>query len=542
MLRAADLFCGAGGTSIGAEQSGAAKVRFAVNHWDVAVQTHSANFPEAQHINSRLDQVRPSCCPKIDLLFASPECIHHSRARGGRPTSDQQRAGAFELMPWIEYHRPSFLIVENVVEFQEWGPVGNDGRPLRSFRGKLFQSWVKSIEACGYSVAWNRLNAADFGAATSRDRLFVVARKGRRSVNWPAATHARRPIDGLFNRMHRWRGAWEVIDWSIACPSIFSRARPLADKTLLRIEAGLRRFVGPVVVRFRNNMDASGLGDPIGTVSAGGGHHGLAVPYSVQWDQQSGGGGYRCVGDPLATFVTKANQGIAVPIIVPPDGVYDHRSIKRCRGAGEPFGTITSGRGGGHLAVPYIVPNFGEREGQQPRTHSLDSPIPAVTSHGAGGLAVPFLANVNHGDTRHCNGRTASLDSPLGTVTSHNGRAVIVPFLDAYYGNGHQSPVSGPIPTIVTKDRHCLVYATIDPTGTAPTDSTSPAMRKLLETMAELGVVDIGFRMLSNPELSAAQGFPSDYIFHGCKSEITRQIGNSVSPNVARALTEAVAA
>lgn len=533
MLRAADLFCGAGGTSIGAEQSGAAKVRFAVNHWDVAVQTHSANFPDAQHVNSRLDQVRPSECPKIDLLFASPECMHHSRARGGRPTSDQQRAGAFELMPWIEHHRPSFLIVENVVEFQEWGPVGSNGKPLQSGRGKLFQAWVKSIEACGYTVAWNRMNAADFGAATSRDRLFVVARKGRRAVHWPDPTHARRPVDGLFGKLQQWRGAWEVIDWSIPCPSIFSRSRPLADKTLLRIEAGLRRFVGPMVVRFRNHMDASGLGEPIGTVSAGGGHHGLAVPFQYQLIGM-GAGRSRDINAPVPTMVaSRENHGIAVPII------FSSGAGGGVKNPGCPVPTITA-KGGCNLAVPYIVPFFGERDGQPPRTHSLDDAMPTITATEHKCLAVPYIANVNHGGNDN---RTYSVDGPLGAATAKNGRAVVVPFLTQHYSSGGQwSGVEMPIPTIPTKDRHGMVYATIDPTGTPPTDPESPAMRKLIATMVELGVVDIGFRMLSNPELSSAQGFPGDYIFHGCKSEITRQIGNSVSPNVAKALTEAVAA
>lgn len=462
-LKAADLFCGAGGTSIGAEQSGAARVRFAVNHWDVAVETHSANFPNAKHVNSRLDQVRPSECPKIDLLFASPECTHHSRARGGKPTSDQQRAGAFELLPWIEHHRPSFVVVENVIEFEQWGPVGDNGRPLKSKVGALFHSWIKSIEACGYNVGWQRLNAADFGAATSRNRLFVVARKGNRRFNFPDPTHARNPVDGLFDSLKPWRGAREVIDWSLPCPSIFSRKRPLADKTLLRIEAGLRRFVEPFVVRFRNNMDASGIGDPVGTVSAGGGHHGVAVPMV--------------------------------------------RST--------------------HISGEYQTP---------------DEPVPTIRARNGAQVAVPFLQNVNHGENGEVNGRTADLNSPLGTVTSHNGRAIVLPFLDAYYGNGHQSPIDGPLPTVVTKDRHSLITVLIDPAGTPPGNPTSDAMRKLVATMAELGVVDIGFRMLANHELAAAQGFPDDYVFHGCKSAVTRQIGNSVSPAVAKALTEACAA
>ena len=151
-LIAADLFCGAGGTSIGAESTGLALVGFALNHWSVAVETHAANFPHARHVNSRLDQVSPSECQRIDLLFASPECTHHSRARGGRPTSDQQRAGAWDVMKWIEFHRPSFVVIENVSEFEHWGPVGNDGRPLTSKRGAFFEAWVNAIRAAGYAV------------------------------------------------------------------------------------------------------------------------------------------------------------------------------------------------------------------------------------------------------------------------------------------------------------------------------------------------------------------------------------------------------
>ena len=494
-LSACDLFCGAGGTSIGAEQSGAARVRFAVNHWDVAVQTHSANFPDALHINSRLDQVKPSECPRIDLLFASPECTHHSRARGGKPTSDQQRACAWELLPWIEHHRPSFVVVENVTEFEQWGPVGSDGRPLVRLRGKFFDAWLTAIRAAGYCVDHARLNAADFGAATSRERLFVIARKGVRAPRFPEPTHAKVPGRSLPG-MDRapWRAAFEVIDWTIPCPSIFSRQRSLADKTLARIEAGLRRFVEPFVVRLRNHGDAASLWDALGTVTAGGMHHGLAVPFTAQWDQQSGAGGYRGIGSPLATFVTKANQGLAIPLVM-------------------------SSLGGGV-----------QRDTSQP--------LPTLTANGAGAsLSIPYIAFAKHGDNR-----TADLANPLGTITAKNGAGVAVPFLSSYYGNGDSSTVNSPVPTIVTKDRHSLITALIDPPCLAWPEPHSAAMRSLQATMRELGVADIGFRMLQNHELSAAQGFPADYVFNGNKSQVTRQIGNSVSPPVAKAITEAIAA
>lgn len=495
-LRAADLFCGAGGTSAGAESSGAAKVVCAVNHWQIAVETHSRNFPHARHINSRLDQVNPGECPKIDLLFASPECTHHSRARGGRPTSDQQRAGAWDLMRWVEFHRPSFIAVENVREFEDWGPVGNNGRPLESKKGAFFHSWVNAIEAAGYRVDWRVLNAADFGAATSRERLFVLARKGNRSPVFPEPTHGRRAGGELPGMgLQRWRAAAEIIDWSIPCPSVFLRAKPLADKTLARIEAGLRRFVGPFVTKLRNNETAEGLHRPLSTVTAGGGHHGLTVPFVTQWDQQSGTRGFDAIGNPLGTIVTKANRGVTVPFVM---------------------STLSSGA-----------------------ARSSMEPAPTLTASGGTFVGVPFLADVNHGDARHTNGRTHSVDGPLGTITGSRGKAVVVPFIVSYYGNGEALDVRRPLGTVTTKDRCGLVYATVE---TCPSiEARSDGERKLLATMAELGVADIGFRMLSNPELSAAMGFRPDYWFAGTKADVTKQIGNAVSPPMAEALTKAMA-
>lgn len=538
-LRAADLFCGAGGTSAGAESSGAAKVVCAVNHWEIAVETHSRNFPHARHINSRLDMVNPGECPKIDLLFASPECTHHSRARGGRPTSDQQRAGAWDLMRWVEFHRPSFIAVENVREFEDWGPVGSNGRPLESKKGAFFHSWVNAIEAAGYRVDWRVLNAADFGAATSRERLFVLARKGNRSPVFPEPTHGRRvggelPGFGL----QKWRAAAEVIDWSIPCPSVFLRSKPLADKTLARIEAGLRRFVGPYAVTLRSTTGPVGTGGttrdlsaPIGTLTTGG-NHALAVPFVAQWDQQSGARGFDAIGNPLGTIVTKANRGVAVPFVM------STLSSGAARSSMEPAPTLTAS-GGTFVGVPFMTPFFGERTGQSPRTHSIAEGMPTVTGQGAGGLAVPFLADTNHGDARHTNGRTHSVGGPLGTITSSRGKAVVVPFIVSYYGNGEALDVRRPLGTVTTKDRCGLVYATVE---TCPSiEARSDGERKLLATMAELGVADIGFRMLSNPELSAAMGFRPDYWFAGNKADVTKQIGNAVSPPMAEALTKAMA-
>lgn len=437
LLRAADLFCGAGGTTAGAEATGGCRVEFAVNHWDVAVRTHSANFPHAKHVNSRLDQVNPGECGRIDALFASPECTHHSRARGGRPTSDQQRAGAWDVMKWIEYHRPAWTVVENVTEFAEWGPVGRDGRPMKRFKGRFFQAWIEAIRSAGYSVDWRRLNAADFGAATSRERLFVIARRGSRAPVFPEPSHSAMPGGELPGfGLPRWRAAAEVIDWKIPCPSIFTRKRPLADKTLARIEAGLRRFVGPFV---------------------------------AQWDNHKGNGSYvRSFDRPLGTMTTKANMGLAVPY------------------------------GAGGVAVPCML---GQQSGSAPR--ELADTLPTIATDGAISLSVPFLCH--------------------------------------YYGTHNMSSTVDPLDTITAKERHALTVCQI--CGFPPNVSDpSPAVQSLLRTMAELGVSDIGFRMLANHELSGAQGFAPGYVLHGTKTDVTRQIGNSVSPPQAQSITEAILA
>lgn len=447
-LKAADLFCGAGGTSCGAESTGAARVAFALNHWTTAVETHSRNFPHAKHVNSRLDQTSPGECGKIDLLFASPECTHHSRARGGRPTSDQQRSGAWDVMKWIEHHRPSWVVVENVVEFEQWGPVSDKGIPLASKRGAFFHAWIAAIEAAGYVVDWRHLNAADFGAATSRNRLFVVARKGRRAPVFPEPTHQRnrgRTLPGMDRPS--WRTAAEVIDWSVPCPSIFGRKRPLADKTIARIEAGLRRFVGPFVASWTNTQSQSNY------------------EYAP--------------GRPLPTVLTKAHLGLAVPYTVEVNN-------------------------GGHDS----------------RTATLDAPIGTASCKNGRGLAVPYVCGCG---ARDGDSLPTSLTRPLNTIVTKDAKCLAVPFLTHFYGNSGASPITEPVDTITTVDRHSLAVAS------------------LVKTMHELHVVDIGFRMLQNHELAAAQGFPGQYVFCGSKADITRQIGNSVSPPVAAAITRAIA-
>lgn len=336
MITAVDLFAGAGGTSTGlaqaAELLGCRLRLVAVNHWDRAVETHAANHPWAEHLCAGIDSIDPrKVVPwKLDLLVASPECTHHSIARGGRPMCDQSRASAWCVVRWAEALRPRCVLVENVREFQSWGPLTTRGRPMKSRGGETYQAWLQALRSLGYSVAARVLCCADYGDPTTRRRLFVLAWRGRRAAPWPAQTHVEvRPGDLPFASREPWRPAREIIDWSIPSPSIFGRRRPLKPATMARIIEGLRRFGGPAA-------------EPFGEI-------GLIEPFVLQ--QQSGG----------------------VP-----------------RRTSEPLPTIASA-GAISLVEPFIVPFYGEKNGHPPRPRSVRRPMPTVAGTRTMGLAEPFL-------------------------------------------------------------------------------------------------------------------------------------------------------
>jgi DNA (cytosine-5)-methyltransferase 1 len=447
-LVCADLFCGAGGTSTGlalAARHLERKVELlAVNHWPVAVETHAANHPDARHLCATLDGLDPrKAIPggKLDLLVASPECTHHSTARGGKPMSDQSRASAFHVLHWAEQLQPTEILVENVPEFQTWGPLGSNGRPLKSRAGETFRAWRAALVSLGYTVEARVLCAADYGDPTTRRRLFVRARRGRGLVRWPTPTHAdpeREPLMVASGQRQVWRTAREIIEWARRGRSIFGRPKPLAEKTLARIEEGLRRFGGeaaePFLVLLTHGGRARSLDRPLPTITAANRGE-MAVVEFFLLGQQSGGAP-RAVSAPVPAVAT---------------------------------------RGAISLVQPFLVPGYGERPGQPPRTHSVDAPVPTIPASSKFGLAQPYLVS--------------------------------------FYGNGQPHSVARPMPTTTTKDRFGLV-----------------------EPQQQL---DILFRMLEPGELARAMGFPDDYRFKGTRSDVVRQVGNAVAVNTAAALCRA---
>ena len=555
-LKAADLFCGGGGFTTGAHASGRVEVVLAVNPWRTAIYTHQQNHPETRHICARIDDVDPRndrTLPELDLLLASPECTHHSIARGGKPIDDQKRATPWHVLVWAEAKRPAWICVENVREFRDWGPLDAKCRPVKARKGEIFQQWIKSLEAIGYQVDCQLLNAADFGAATSRTRLFIVARRGRsrRDIPWPEITHPR----------GNWKPAWSIIDWSKPCPSIFTRKRPLAEKTLRRIEAGLKKFCGqafqfkamgrnpgltrgidetvptivaarenhalvtPFIVQLHNNMDAAAIGNPLGTITTSGAHHALAFPFLVNYHggtdpERDGTERAASIDEPVPVIPTENRYGLVAPFIVPHFGERDGQA-PRTHDVGEPVPTVT-GQGAGSLAVPFILPRQGFYDCHRDKpARSVAEPVPTITAnHGPGHVVMPFLLAANHGGD---NDRSRSPRDPMAVLTTKNGHSLIMPFLTKFNGTGGCQSVNEPVDTITARDRFGL------------------AMVSLMETMQTLGVVDIGFRMLEPDELSRAQGFPEGYSYHGTRVEQVRQIGNAVCPPVARALCETIA-
>lgn len=439
-----DLFCGAGGESQGihwaAEKNGVDIEMFSINHWERAIETHSKNFPQYEAICKDildLDPLRVVPQRDVELLWASPACTHFSVARGGKPMDEQSRCTPFTVGDWLEKLNVKRFIIENVPEFTSWGPLGDDMRPIQDAKGDTFMAYIQLIKSLGYDVDWKVINAADFGAPTTRRRLFIqgVKKGSGKRLMWPEATHAAMPGFGadslLTSGLKSWVPARSIIDWSIPTQLIDNRKKPLAPKTMRRIMQGIEKY----------------------------------------W------------GDEAKPFITRYNGG-----------------ENRNHSIDDPMPVLdTSNRYG--LVEPLILSNHFNNTPKP-----VSEICPTITTSGAIGLVQPMI--VKFAGNNNCE----SIDNPLSSVrTSGSHHGLVEPLLMEYYGNGQCKPVSQPVGTVTTKERFALL---------------------------EHCRVGIGFRMLQPHELAAAQSFPKEYQFTGNKTEVVKQIGNAVCPNVAEALAE----
>jgi DNA (cytosine-5)-methyltransferase 1 len=588
-LLVADLLCGAGGSSTGCMQAlielGWTEKEIelvCVNHWGTAIETHKKNHPLARHYVEDIAAVRPHIIVpegRLDLLMASPTCTHHSVARGGKPTSDQQRSDPWHIITWCTELNVKRLIIENVWEFIGWGPVDpKTKKPIKSRKGEYFHAWIETLRRLGFEPEWRKLNAADFGDATTRQRFILMARNDRRAVSWPMPTHRRRADDKLelFPGMKPWRPAREIIDWDIKGRSIFSRKKPLAPKTLARIYAGATKFgwPEPFLVILRNHMAAQSVDGPLPTIAANGGHIGLAEPVifngrknakakAVSEDplptlDTKGGvwlaepfvlatgstGAPRETGEPLPTITTGGagsdDQGCARPMLVQPfivsaahgvDGDERNPHDRRVKSIDEPIGAIHAGGGNFAIAEPFMLSRQGEGA---PR--SVEEPTPTQVAKHSHVLISPYYGS---GSGETCN----TADEPLPTLTGKNRFGMVMPITHSDRSVRARDVDADPIPTVTTANRGELAFIATqfgEREGQAPRvhDIEEPTPTLCAEGRVQLveGVeghgYDILFRMLEPHELAAAMGFSDEeqaYEFAGTKTEQIKQIGNAVS-------------
>jgi DNA (cytosine-5)-methyltransferase 1 len=485
-----DLFAGGGGASTGIEQAIGRHVDIAVNHDPEAVSLHQANHPQTRHFVSDVFEVDPvAVCAgqPVGLLWASPDCKHFSKAKGGKPVSKKIRGLAWVVVKWAKLARPRIIHLENVEEFQTWGPLLANGRVCPDRKGRTFRTWKRQLQRLGYAVEHRELRACDYGAPTIRKRLFLTARRDGMPVAWPEPTHGAPSSCTRENGLKPWRTAAECIDWSIPCPSIFDRARPLADATLRRIAHGIRRYVLEAARPFIVPIQNAGWGDrprdidkPAPTVTGGtkGGTFALAVPTLVQ-----------------TGYGERAGQAPRVP------------------GLHKPLGTAVDGQKHA-LVAAFLAKHYGGVVGS-----GLPQPIGTVTSVDHHSLVTSHLAKLR--GTSH----SASTAEPLATISAGGQHhAEVRALLIKYYGTDQDPRLDEPLHTVTTKDRFGLVTI-----------------------KGELyAIADIGMRMLQPRELYRAQGFPDSYqIDRGADGRVlskaaqVRMCGNSVCPPLARAIVAA---
>lgn len=489
-----DLFAGGGGASTGIEQATGRHVDIAVNHDRQAVSMHEANHPQTQHFVSDVFEVDPLAVTAgrtVGLLWASPDCKHFSKAKGGKPRSKKIRALADVIVVWAEKVRPRIICMENVEEFKTWGELDAEGYPIPEKAGQLFDAWRRKIEALGYVGEFRELRACDYGAPTIRKRLFGIFRCDGQPIAWPTPTHTENPAKG--SGLLPYRTAADCIDWSLACPSIFERDRPLADATLRRIAHGLKRYVieagKPYVVRI--------------------GHTG-----------QGDGGKVHSVTAPLTTVTSKAEHLLCSPTLVQADYGERPGQAPRVPGLGKPLGTVVAGGGKHALVAAFLAKHFGGEPQAGKTSTDLRRPAPTVLAQGG-----PQALVTTHLAKLRGTSNSANAAEPLGTVSAQGQHhAEVRALLIKYYGSQQDPKLDGPLHTVTTKPRFGLV------------------------TVAghDYEIADIGMRMLQPRELYRAQGFPETYIIdQGAdgqrlpKDAQVRMCGNSVCPPLARAIVAA---
>lgn len=479
-------FAGGGGSCEGIREALGYSPQEALNHDPEAVAMHLVNHPDTHHWCQNIWQADPAAVAAgrpIGLAWFSPDCKHFSKAKGGKPRARNIRDLAWVVVGYAKlprHIRPRVLMVENVEEFQTWGPLLDDGQPCPDRKGETFRKWVGELKRLGYRVEWRELRACDYGTPTIRKRLYLIARCDGAPIVWPAPTHGA----GLLPYLT----AADIIDWSQECPSIFDRIRPLADATCRRIATGTVRYVvnaaEPFIVTCNHGgagFRGQSLGQPFRTITAAHDAHGLVVPTLIQ-----------------TGYGEREGQAPRVP------------------GIDKPLGTVVAGGGKHALVAAFLAKHYGGVVG-----HGVQQPIGTVTTTDHHSVVTSHLLKLRN----NCDGQDNR--EPIHTVTTGGHFAEVRAFLVKYYGAaGHGQAVDEPMHTVTALPRFGLVTVMVQG---EPYVIADIGMRML--TPREL------FRAQGFPD-----SYIIDLVHNGrplSKAAQVRMCGNSVCPPVAKALVAA---
>lgn len=568
-----DNFAGGGGASTGIELATGRIVDIAVNHDPDAILMHKTNHPHTQHFQASVWDVDPvEVCRgrSVGLAWFSPDCKHFSKAKGGKPVDKNIRGLAWIVLRWAGTVRPRVIILENVEEFQTWGPV-RKGKPVKKLTGQTFNKWLGQLRGLDYDVEWRELIAADYGAPTTRKRFFLIARCDGRPIVWPKPTHA--PADSpevKAGMLKPWRSAAEVIDWSLPTPSIFdtkeevkakyglSAQRPLRPNTMRRVTRGVDKFVlkSPrpflVVVNHAGDFRGQEMDSPLQTITAKHGY-GMAFPFVAPWT------------------VTNTTNSTGHPL-------------------NQPVDTARTGGGGGQMFMGASLIQYHSESMSGSRGQEIGRPLMTIDASNRYGLSGAYLVKYYSHE-----GQDQGAGDPLHTVTAKDREGLIVANLSKYFGGVVGADLSKPMPTVTSIDHNALQTAHLvkmkgDDIGQSPAAPLQtvtavpcfgvvtmkvvradpgvdlqrwPLIRECLNEycgyeLKEDEVIlfdisgvwyflaDIGLRMLTPRELYRANGFPGDYIIdrdykgneYGKSKQVAR-CGNAVPPPFATALVRA---
>lgn len=514
-----DLFCGAGGTSTGVNSARingkqCAKVIACVNHDANAIASHASNHPDALHFTedirtlnlspliAHLESCRRNNPEALIVLWASLECTNFSKAKGGMSRDADSRTLAEHLFRYIDAINPDYIQIENVEEFMSWGDVDENGKPVSMDKGKSYTRWVRNVKKYGYNFEHRILNAADYGAYTSRKRFFGIFAKAGLPIVFPEPTHCKEGLTTLFGNLKKWKPVKDVLDFEDEGNTIF-REKPLSEKTLERIYAGLIKFV------------------------AGG-----KEAFLVKWNSMSRSGKYQApdIDEPCPTVATQNRLGVAKVSFLSKQ--YSGHPESKNTSIDSPAGSITCID---HHA--FVSAYYGHGQ-----NHSCEAPSPTLTTNDR----LALIQSEHFIDMQYGNGTAASIETSANTVTT-NPKFNLVTVKRFYLMNPQYKSSGGsvdkPCFTLIARMDKMPPYLVSTETGEAVIEvysTDSPMTAQIKEFMALYGIIDIKMRMLKIPELKKIMGFPENYVLVGTQAEQKKYIGNAVEVNMARVLCEAL--